>query len=282
MGDCWQATVLAFLIGNCQLVTNKSVEPDRSYPIMPLFECLSSLLATGIAHSLTTPTFISTDGQSTEHVRLNAHKPPRFVKRPASHAHASTSPNVKRHSPHGHLIPSANEPAPAYMQAACASGNKQACQSAVVRAINHNHAKEGIRAVHLPSNYNKLSVPQQLLTVSNQERKDRGLPTISHLSPALNAMAMRGAAANADPTGPQGKGWGSNWAGNEGSVLQADYDWMYNDGPGGDNIDCTRPGQAGCWGHRKNILGNYGAHPSMGAANTQVHGVPSMTELFAS
>ncbi len=57
---------------------------------------------------------------------------------------------------------------------------------------------------------------------------------------------------------------------------------MYDDGPGSPNLDCGHRSSSGCWDHRQNILGNYGAHPSMGAAATMVDGVTSMTELFSS
>ena len=42
--------------------------------------------------------------------------------------------------------------------------------------------------------------------------------------------------------------------------LGADYAWMYNDGYGGTNLDCTTPSDPGCWGHRDNILGPWATH----------------------
>jgi hypothetical protein len=51
---------------------------------------------------------------------------------------------------------------------------------------------------------------------------------------------------------------------------------MYNDGPGGTNIDCKHGNEPGCYGHRKNILGNYGKKPVMGAAKKG----SSYTEVF--
>ena len=36
--------------------------------------------------------------------------------------------------------------------------------------------------------------------------------------------------------------------------LAAMYGWMYYDGPGGYNLDCTSPSDSGCWGHRDAIL----------------------------
>ncbi|MHB1975425.1 MAG: hypothetical protein ACYCR4_14260, partial [Acidimicrobiales bacterium] len=45
--------------------------------------------------------------------------------------------------------------------------------------------------------------------------------------------------------------------GNEVSTLAAEYDWVYDDGYGSANVDCTSPGASGCWGHRDVILGQY-------------------------
>ena len=36
--------------------------------------------------------------------------------------------------------------------------------------------------------------------------------------------------------------------------LAAMYLWMYYDGPGGSNEDCTSSRDSGCWGHRDAIL----------------------------
>lgn len=88
--------------------------------------------------------------------------------------------------------------------------------------------------------------------------------------------------AGNDPNGPSGTTWGSNWAGGEASALLADYDWVYDDGPGSPNMDCTNALANGCWDHRRNVLGNYGPRPAMGAAMTMMKGVTSMTELFTS
>lgn len=51
---------------------------------------------------------------------------------------------------------------------------------------------------------------------------------------------------------------------------------MYTDGPGGDNLDCKHPNDPGCYGHRKNILGNYGR----GAVFSGAKSGNSYTEVF--
>jgi hypothetical protein len=168
------------------------------------------------------------------------------------------------------------------MEEACSPGTSALCQDAVSSAINQARAAEGVAPLVLPPSYGSLSEARQLLVLANSEREARGLPGFAALSPRLDTLAQQGAAADNDPDGPPGTAWGSNWAGGEGSALLADYDWTYNDGPGSPNLDCTKVTPGGCWDHRRNILADYGAHPVMGTAVTEVNGVTSMTELFSS
>jgi hypothetical protein len=178
--------------------------------------------------------------------------------------------------------PPANVDRPASMNQACAQGENSGCESAVLQAIDSARALEGVGPMTLPADYATLTEPEQLLVVADRERVDRGLPGFVGLSPDLNADAQAGANADNDPVGPANTDWGSNWAGGEADVLMADFDWMYNDGAGSDNIDCTSASASGCWDHRENVLGNYGATPSMGAAIATVDGHSSLTELFSS
>ena len=50
----------------------------------------------------------------------------------------------------------------------------------------------------------------------------------------------------------------ANWAGGWVNPLGADYAWMYDDGPGGSNLDGMTGSSRGCWGHRDNILNRFG------------------------
>ena len=169
------------------------------------------------------------------------------------------------------------------MDEACGAATGPACQQAVLDAIDRARAAEGVGPLVLPSSYGSLSLAEQLLLLANLERVDRGLPGFAGLSAQLDGLALSGADANNDPAGPAGTSWGSNWAGGEATALLADFDWMYDDGVGSPNMDCSAQQQSGgCWDHRQNILGNYGSHPSMGAAATTVGGVSSMTEVFSS
>jgi hypothetical protein len=141
--------------------------------------------------------------------------------------------------------------------------------------IDQARRAEGLGPMALPTDYPHLPAPEQILVVTNSERGSRGLPTFAGLTARLNYYAEAGARAHEDPSDPT-SAWASNWAGTS-DPLEADFLWMYDDGPGGTNLDCTTPAAGGCWGHRQNILGDYGPHPEMGAA---VYGTGSATQLF--
>ena len=89
-------------------------------------------------------------------------------------------------------------------------------------------------------------------------------------------MARQGALAHADPNplallqslhGQTSFGFASNWAGGQANALLAYYGWMYDDGPGGPNLDCPSASAAGCWGHRHDIFAfAQGGALTMGAA----------------
>jgi hypothetical protein len=71
-------------------------------------------------------------------------------------------------------------------------------------------------------------------------------------------VATQAAQANADPDGsdvPGAIAYASNWAEDYGP-LGSMFDWMYNDGLGSFNEDCTAANSSGCWVHRDDILLN--------------------------
>ena len=159
--------------------------------------------------------------------------------------------------------------------------NVSACDAAALADINAARAVEGYGPLALPSNYNSLPMTSQVLAVANAERTSRGLPALPE-NGYLDSLAQAGASANGgqgtDPTGPNGYGWGSNIAWGDPTALSADFSWMYDDGPGGENIDCTVSGQPGCWGHRENILAPWGG--ASGAGRYVYNGSVQLTELF--
>ena len=123
-----------------------------------------------------------------------------------------------------------------------------------IGGIDSCRAQEGIGPLRLPSNWSALTPVQQGFVLINLERVNRGLPAIVGLSAPLNGLASSAAASGSDPSFPAGGvAGGGIWAGSP-SVLAADYMWMYVDGPGGNNLDCTSAGNQGCWGHRDIML----------------------------
>lgn len=162
-----------------------------------------------------------------------------------------------------------------------------ACLDAEVQATNAARRTEGLGPLHLPSDYAGLTAPEQLFVVTNLERVARGEPAVVGLAPSLGPDAAQGAKAGTDPRFRfaairTSTWWGSNWATGVLNALDANYTWMYADGPGGDNIECPYAGASGCWGHRDNILtSTHGGTLVMGAASVPLGtGLQSMSELL--
>ena len=150
-------------------------------------------------------------------------------------------------------------------------------------SINAARAQEAIGPMSVSEGQlANLPLPEQVFTVVNAERIDRGEPPIDYMTSQLNAIAQQGANAGSDPSFPGSLSggapvtWGGSiWAGGLTSVPEADYYWMYDDGWGGvdtTNIACTTASPSECWGHRDIILNEFPICPSgapvlsMGAA----------------
>ncbi len=172
-------------------------------------------------------------------------------------------------------------PSPNYFEVCAGRGRNNAqCISEELAAIRnarrHDH-RVIKRAVILPDNYTHLSVAEQTFVIMNLERVDRGIRPIVGLVPKLNGISHLAAVLRVDPLVTNLVGrllgirtWRSIWAGDLGP-LASDYDWMYYDGysPNGSiNIDCQRPTESGCWGHRHNILGGFGGLTPVAGAGT--------------
>jgi hypothetical protein len=148
-----------------------------------------------------------------------------------------------------------------------------ACIGADLARIDAARAREGVRPMYLPANYPTLSGADQQFVVINLERVDRGLPAIVGLTTPVNVIAAGGANAGTDPGFPAaGLTWGGSiWAAGFPSTLEAEFAWMYNDGPGSNNIACTAANTAGCWGHRDIILANPAGAPLVAGAAVALH-----------
>jgi hypothetical protein len=134
------------------------------------------------------------------------------------------------------------------------------CDAVALRDFDKARAREGLGPMRLPGGFDRLTVPLQLLAISDIERVDRGLLPVIGLSSHLDSLAQQGANDDQDPPFPNpfyGSSGGGNWAGAGNSALLDDFFWMYDDGLGSGNIDCTQSDRSGCWGHRHNVIGDY-------------------------
>lgn len=165
---------------------------------------------------------------------------------------------------------------------ACRTPAAPACQTSTLADLDSARAGEGLGPIQLPGDFGTLTVPQQLLVLSNLERVDRGLAPVIGLSGPLDQDALTGAQNDADPQPTQfnGNAWTANWEGGYGSPFEADFVWMYDDGPGSDNLDCSSQHPEGCWGHRHDILWAFDSPAVMGAASATGQFGASQTELF--
>lgn len=169
-------------------------------------------------------------------------------------------------------------PSSAFVQACfTADPDDSACNAAALGDIDRARAGEGLGPLALPSDYSSLGTTAQLVAVANAERTSRGLPALPE-NAKLDAMAQAGAVAGRDPSGPNGYGWGSNISWGYPTALAADFAWMYDDGPGSDNIGCTSASSSGCWGHRENILSRWSGASGAGVYDNR--GDLQLTELF--
>ena len=179
---------------------------------------------------------------------------------------AAAAPNPASNIPLGALPPSCSE-APL----------STSCESSVVGYLNAAHQDLGLSPYQLPSSFLALSPARQVLVLSDLDRSAYGISPVFGLNDTLDGAAAEGVTNNGDPRAPSQLtpggtifGWGSNWAGGFANVLVAYYLWMYDDGYGSPNRDCSSPAAPGCWGHRQNVLLSFGSAPSgwisMGAA----------------
>ncbi len=196
-------------------------------------------------------------------------------------------------------------PSPMFPDSAkCFRGkDTSACNTLVLKAITKGRKvleKLGGMSFSL-SAYEKLTPIEQLFVTVNLERTERGLAPATVLTRSLDKIAQVGASKDEDPplndvpnTLPGGGHWiglGANWAGGWDNALGADYGWVYDDGPGSDNGDCTKTDKRGCWGHRDNILGTFSTRSKCGGSSELAMGAghvakgkkygDSETELFA-
>jgi uncharacterized membrane protein YgcG len=160
-----------------------------------------------------------------------------------------------------------------------------ACVDAAVSYLDQARASLGQPAYVLPADFDSLSPVQQVFILTNSDRLLYGLAPIPGLTAALSQDAAAGVRADNDPQPSDSNAWGwtSNWAGGYENIVLAYEAWMYDDGPGSDNLDCTSTDSTGCWGHRQDILWQFGTGGTLAmgaAAGTDPSNTPGYAMLL--
>ena len=144
------------------------------------------------------------------------------------------------------------------------------CINAGVYYLDKARAKLGLPAYALPADFPSLSAPEQMFVLTNLDRTQYGLPPVPGLTAALNNDAQEsgvGIDADPSPSDPSIEDYSANWAGAFDNAPLAYEAWLYDDGLGSDNLDCTPSDQSGCWGHRHDVLWKFPSEPlGMGAS----------------
>ena len=155
------------------------------------------------------------------------------------------------------------------------------CDSLALQAIGNARQtleKMGGMAFSMTA-YGKLTPDEQLFVTADLERTQRGLAPAVVLTRSLDKIAQAGvtpagirrwarcrvscrAAAGPPTPAPTGR--------EDGSIRSDPTRWMYDDGPGGTNLDCSAARTAQCWGHRNIILDAFGGHSVCGGSGSEL------------
>ena len=205
------------------------------------------------------------------------HAPLVFAHSTPHHIARALRPTRTHLTPRAASVVANAPPSPNFLDTCAPTGfdNTGTCARAALAAIDTARATEGLGPLPIALGpFLRLSPAEQIFVLTDLERLSRGLPPFVALLPSANAVAAGAAAAGADPTLPRSRPtlggapvvqWGANWAGGTANALGANYYWMYDDGPGGDNIACTQADRSACFGHRDNILTSFSAGACRGA-----------------
>ncbi len=172
------------------------------------------------------------------------------------------------------------------MPEACASQPDGAvCQNAAIYYLDQARASLGQPPYQLPADFTSLSPIDRDLILTDLDRTQYGLPAIPGLTAALDADAANGVTIDADPrsSDPNFTAYTYNWAGGYPNMEAAYEGWMYDDGLGSGNEDCTSSNTAPCWDHRHDILYSFtgtGALAMGAAAGVDSSNVPGYAMLL--
>ncbi|MGI9184737.1 MAG: hypothetical protein ACR2GZ_07205 [Solirubrobacteraceae bacterium] len=172
-----------------------------------------------------------------------------------------------------------------FLPAACNLPASAACVGAALTDLDAARTNLGQPPYLLPANFTSLTPEEQGFVLANLDRILYGLAPIPGLTAGLSRDAAAGAQRDTDPK-PSDASFNyytSNWAGGFANLPLAYEAWMYDDGAGSGNLDCTSSSPAGCWGHRHDILWRFdGTDPlAMGVAvGTDPAGSPGFAMLL--
>lgn len=170
--------------------------------------------------------------------------------------------SARSSAPSGVSDPLANvSPHPDYPSWCAPSGVdvRQVCLQLALGAIDNAHRREGIGPLAVPATLAALPVPEQLFVAVDAERVARHLRPFVGMSGALDAVAQRAADRSVLPAAPGG-GFpqaDEEWIGGVVNGLDADDEWMYDDGPGSGVAQCGSSTEAGCWADRHIVLDDF-------------------------
>jgi hypothetical protein len=143
------------------------------------------------------------------------------------------------------------------LPSSCVQEASAACEEWVMSRLDAARAELGLASYRVPADFVSLPAAKQIFILSNLDRVSNGATPIPGLNSALDSAALAGVDAEDDPRPPSEEapweGFASDWA--DAAPLESYFMWMYDDGYGGPNLDCSTPSAHGCWGHRRVILG---------------------------
>lgn len=166
------------------------------------------------------------------------------------------------------------------------------CVNAGVYYLDKARAKLHQGPYKLPANFTQLTPEQQVFILANLDRTLYKLPPMTGLTQALDNDASGrlpndpyGARGDGDPrsTDPSFQQFTADWAGGFANIVLAYEGWLYNDGYGSPNLDCSKPSSPGCWGHRHGVLwkfANTGPAAMGAAAGKDKHGTTGYAILL--
>jgi hypothetical protein len=160
-----------------------------------------------------------------------------------------------------------------------------ACLTQAVHVLDEARARLDQPAYALPNNFASLDPAEQAFVLANLDRVAAGLRPLAGVTGELDQAAAVGVRSDSDPliSDQAVLALASDWAGGYRNMPFAYEAWMYDDGPGGANVDCTPANGGGCWAHRHAILSSFagGGPLAMGAASgADLTGVPGDTVLL--